>query len=159
VQTSSVASRSAAETRALGERLGRLLRGGDVIGLSGPLGAGKTCLVQGLAAGLDVDPAVPVTSPTFTLLGEYPGRVPLRHADFYRVESERRLFEAGFDDSFDGRGVVVVEWFERLPQALPQERLEITVEFAAEASSDRRCLQVCARGARAQALLAGWLGP
>jgi hypothetical protein len=58
-----------------------------VLGISGELGSGKTCLVQGIARGLEVDPAIPITSPTFTLVGEYPGRVPLRHADFFRVES------------------------------------------------------------------------
>jgi tRNA threonylcarbamoyladenosine biosynthesis protein TsaE len=157
-ETSSASSRSAAETRALGERLGRVVRGGDVIGLSGSLGAGKTCFVQGLAAGLSVDPSVPVTSPTFTLIGEYAGRVPLRHADFYRVEGEQRLFEAGFDDLLDGKGVVVVEWFERLPAALPADRLEIAIEFPAGADSELRELRVRAAGARARALRAEWLG-
>ncbi len=84
---SCVDSHSAEETRRIGTRLGQELRGGDVLGISGELGSGKTCLVQGIARGLEVDPAIPITSPTFTLVGEYPGRVPLRHADFFRVES------------------------------------------------------------------------
>ena len=142
-------SRSAEETRALGEQLGRALAAGDVVALEGPLGAGKTCLVQGIARGLGIDPDTPVTSPTFTLVGEYPGRVPLRHADFYRVESVSRLEDAGFDDLLDGRGVLVVEWPERVPEALPADRLLIRIEIRGE--FDRR-LQVEATGPRSSAL-------
>jgi len=152
-----IESQSAERTRELGEALGRLLEGGDVIGLSGPLGAGKTCFVQGIARGLQVPESVPVTSPTFTLIGEYPGRVPLRHADFYRVESERRLFEAGFDDLLDDRGVLVVEWFERWPAALPDERLEIVLDYWPEAGAAARRLQVHACGERSQQLRTRWL--
>jgi tRNA threonylcarbamoyladenosine biosynthesis protein TsaE len=144
-------SRSAAETQRLGERLGALLRGGDVVLLSGALGAGKTCFVQGLARGLAVPPAVAVTSPTFVLAAEYPGRVWLRHADFYRVESYARLLDAGFDDLAAPDGVLVVEWPERFPEALPAERLELRIEPGAE--SEAREIHVAARGARAQELL------
>ena len=131
----------------LGAALGGLLEGGDVIGLSGDLGAGKTCLVQGIARGLSVAAGVPITSPTFTLVGEYPARVPLRHADFYRVESVARLEAAGFEDLLDGRGVLVVEWPERVPQALPPERLDVRIEVASETA---RTLWWQARGARAE---------
>ncbi|MBW2279833.1 MAG: tRNA (adenosine(37)-N6)-threonylcarbamoyltransferase complex ATPase subunit type 1 TsaE [Deltaproteobacteria bacterium] len=127
-----VDSRSAEETRRLGSSLGRALQAGDVVALSGDLGAGKTCLVQGIARGLDVPPEVPVTSPTFTLVGEYPGRLPLRHADFYRVESYARLAGAGFDDLLDGKGVLVVEWPELFPDALPQDRLEVHIALLAQ---------------------------
>jgi len=151
-----VASASADETRALGSRLGGLLEPGDVIALSGPLGAGKTCFVQGLAEGLGIDPSVPVTSPTFTLAGEYPGRTPLRHADFYRVDGYDRLLDAGFDDMLDGRGVLVVEWPERLPGALPDERLEIRIGPLGESS---RRLWIGARGARAGRIREEFLKP
>ncbi len=133
-----IRSRSAEETKRLGARLGAALLPGDVVGLTGPLGAGKTCLVQGIARGLGVDPRIPVTSPTFTLVGEYPGRVPLRHVDFYRVEDARRLEDAGFPDLFDGKGVVVVEWWERFPMALGPDRLEVQLDI--EAPSERRLL-------------------
>ena len=148
-----VASPSAEHTRALGERLGAALTGGDVVALSGELGAGKTCLVQGIARGLGVDPSVPVTSPTFTLVGEYPGRVRLVHADFYRVESAARLDDAGFDDLLDGRGALVVEWAERFPDALPAERLEITIEIdrgGAAGAEPPRCISFGGRGLRAE---------
>ena len=128
----SLVSRSPDETRRLGALLGELLEGGDVVSVSGELGAGKTCLVQGIARGLGVDPAVPITSPTFTLVGEYPGRLALRHADFYRVESYARLDDAGFQDLFDESGVLVVEWPELFPEALPQERFAIAIELVSE---------------------------
>lgn len=129
--TNCCASPSPEATRALGERLGAVLEGGDVIALSGELGAGKTCLVQGIARGLGVDPAVPVTSPTFTMVGEYPGRLILRHADFYRVDGYERLLLGGFEDLFDERGALVIEWAERLPEALPPEHLKIRIEIEA----------------------------
>jgi tRNA threonylcarbamoyladenosine biosynthesis protein TsaE len=147
--TCSVVSRSREETLRLGEALGALLRPGDVLALEGPLGAGKTTLVQGIARGLGVPPEVPVTSPTFTLVGEYPGRVPLRHADFYRVESAQRLLDAGFDDLADGEGVLVVEWPERFPDALPSERLWIRLAIRGESE---RLLVFEAAGERAGAL-------
>jgi tRNA threonylcarbamoyladenosine biosynthesis protein TsaE len=159
-----VASPSPQHTQALGERLGAALADGDVVALSGELGAGKTCFVQGIARGLGVDPRVPVTSPTFTLVGEYPGRVALVHADFYRVESATRLDEAGFDDLLEGRGAVVVEWAERFPEALPRERLEISIEIdrdaAGEAPEPPRRICFGGQGLRAEEIrrtvLAAW---
>ncbi len=152
-----VRSPSAEETQRLGTALGELLTAGDVIALTGELGSGKTCLVQGIARGLGVEAGVPITSPTFTLIGEYPARVPLRHADFYRVESYARLDDAGFGDLLDGRGVLIVEWPERFPEALPAERLEIRIEFQGD-SSRRLCFE--AHGQRAteieRRLLQSW---
>ncbi len=149
-------SSSAEQTRWLGRRLGEELEGGDVIGLAGELGSGKTCLVQGIASGLGVDPGVPVTSPTFTLVGEYPGRVRLRHADFYRVESYARLEDAGFDDLLDSDAVLVVEWPERFPDVLPAERLDIRIALVSE--SERR-FHVKGKGARAAELARRFLEP
>jgi tRNA threonylcarbamoyladenosine biosynthesis protein TsaE len=146
-----VRSPDAEGTQRWGERLGALLLPGDVIALHGPLGAGKTCFVQGVARGLGVDPSLSVTSPTFTLVGEYPARIPMRHADFYRIESEERLFEIGFDDLLDGRGALLVEWAERWPGALPEERLEVQIE---PLEGGERELTFSARGARAEQLCA-----
>ncbi len=148
-ETCCVVSRSPEQTRGLGARLGAEIRGGDVIAIEGPLGAGKTCLVQGIARGLEVRRDLPLTSPTFTLVGEYPGRVWLRHADFYRVQSYRRLEDAGFDDLLDADGALVVEWPERFPEALPADRLWIRIEIQSE--SERR-IHLTARGARAEYL-------
>ena len=119
-------SRSVDDTVALGERLGRALAKGDVVALSGDLGAGKTAFVQGLARGLGVGGRV--TSPTFTIVNEHEGPTPLFHVDFYRLAHEAELVNIGFDEYFERGGVVVVEWAERYPGALPAERLDVRIE-------------------------------
>jgi len=119
-------------TQRLGEQLGRELHPGAVVGLCGELGSGKTCLAAGIARGLGVDPSVPITSPSFMLLAGYEGRIPLWHADFYRVESYVRLDDAGFEDLLDSRAVLVVEWPERFPLVLPSDRLEVRIELLSE---------------------------
>jgi tRNA threonylcarbamoyladenosine biosynthesis protein TsaE len=107
------------EMFAAGEALARELDAGDVVGLVGELGAGKTVFIQGLARGLGVPPEVPVTSPTFTLVNEYRGgRLPLFHVDLYRLEREDQLEDVGLDELYRrGDGVVAVEWFDRFPGA------------------------------------------
>ena len=96
-------------TQKLGRRLGHALRVGDVIALVGPLGAGKTLFVKGLAQGLGLDPATPVTSPTYVILHEYPGPTPCYHFDFYRLGSEDDVIGIGYEEYFDGDGVCAVE--------------------------------------------------
>lgn len=125
-----VDSKSHAETQALGERLGRALVAGDVVALTGDLGAGKTSFVQGLARGLGVRGRV--ASPSFTIVNEHEGRVPLFHVDFYRLEGASELDHIGFDDYFARGGVVVVEWADRFPEALPAERLDIRIEIVGD---------------------------
>jgi tRNA threonylcarbamoyladenosine biosynthesis protein TsaE len=139
---------TAAETQAIAERLGQLLAAGDVLALTGPLGAGKTTFVQGLARGLGVPPERHVASPTFALVNEHPGRVPLVHADLYRIEDARELAELGLVDAFD-RAAVAIEWLDRFPDAAPEERLEITIAFA---PGDARRLTFTPRGERPRAL-------
>ena len=117
---------SPAETEALGERLGRALRGGEVLAYRGGLGMGKTCFTRGLARGLGIDPAE-VSSPTFALVNEYRGgRLPLFHFDMYRVESFDGLYSTGFFDYLDLGGVLAVEWSENIDGALPPEAIRIT---------------------------------
>jgi tRNA threonylcarbamoyladenosine biosynthesis protein TsaE len=111
--------RSVEETIAEGRRLAESLQPGDVIGLDGDLGAGKTHLVKGIAAGLGCPGEV--TSPTFTLLQEYRGgRLDLYHADWYRIGSEQELIRSGMDEWFDAGGVTVIEWAGRFPRFLPE---------------------------------------
>lgn len=121
-------SHSAEQTRRVGQRLGRLLQGGDVICLEGALGAGKTCLTQGIGRGLGVTSAI--TSPTFIIVNEYP--LPdrghrLYHIDLYRVETPAEACATGLEDYFYGDGVCVIEWAERVLEILPDERLWITL--------------------------------
>jgi tRNA threonylcarbamoyladenosine biosynthesis protein TsaE len=124
-----VRAETAEDMKALGERLGRALRAGDVVALVGPLGAGKTTFVQGLARGTGVPPERHVASPTFALVNEHPGRVALVHADLYRIASRAELEELGLDDAFD-RAAVAIEWLDRFPDAAPPDRLELAFAFA-----------------------------
>ena len=141
-------SRSAAATRRLGRCLATYLQPGDVICLTGDLGAGKTTFVQGLAAGLGVpDPA---TSPTFVLVHEYRGRIPLFHLDLYRLSGD--LTEIGLEDILGGDAAVVVEWAERLPGHLCENGLEIDFDFDASGAAARRIV-VRAAGQRGRQVL------
>ncbi len=129
-----ITTNSPDETRALGERLGALLQGGEVIALVGPLGAGKTQLVKGLAAGNGpTDPAA-VTSPTFVLVNEHPGRLYLYHLDAYRLTDAREFEALGVEEMVSPESVVVIEWADRVEGSLPPERLTIRIEPTGETS-------------------------
>jgi len=121
-----VLTQSEDETRALAERLGRLLEPGTFVLLSGDLGAGKTAFVRGLAAGLGADPEA-VTSPTFVLIQHYKGRIPLVHADLYRLETGAAVDDLGLEELGRG-GVVAVEWAERMPY-LPDGIVTVTIQI------------------------------
>ena len=110
----SLVSASEAQTLKIGITLGRLLEQPALILLKGDLGAGKTVLVRGIARGLGVDPQIPITSPTFTLMNHYPARLDLYHFDLYRLADPDELIELGFDDYAYGPGVTLVEWPEKL---------------------------------------------
>lgn len=109
-----VRTNSPQHSRNLGAYVGCRLPGPVVIGLQGDLGCGKTVFVQGLARGLEVPERYPVTSPTYTLINEYPGRLPLCHLDLYRIGDPEELLDIGFDETVAGGGVAVIEWAERL---------------------------------------------
>ena len=125
-------TRSPEETRALGEEIGRKLREGDVVALIGELGAGKTCLTQGLGWGLGVDPKLYLTSPSFTLIKEYRGRLRVYHIDLYRLNSIEEGYELGFEEYFYGRGVTIVEWADRIETLLPPEHVRIEIGIISE---------------------------
>jgi tRNA threonylcarbamoyladenosine biosynthesis protein TsaE len=122
------------KTETFGRILGRIVAPGDVITLHGPLGAGKTALTQAIARGLGVDPRIYVTSPTFSLLHEYQGRIPLYHMDLYRLAGEDDIESLGFTEYFSGNGVTVIEWPERLGHLMPTERLEIELRISDKTS-------------------------
>ena len=130
----SIETHSPEETKELAASLGRALEGGEVLALSGDLGAGKTCFVQGLAQGLDVGDDVYVRSPTFTLVDAYPGRRILYHYDLYRLSDVDELEAIGWRDCLDGEAVVAVEWANRLEEYLPEQRLELSIELGKEDS-------------------------
>lgn len=135
---------SAEATHAIGKLLGESCAGGDTIALVGPLGAGKTCLVRGLAAGLGA-PAEAVTSPTFVLIHEYAGRVPLYHVDLYRLDERDAVNGLGLEEYTDSTGVTVIEWADRAPAVLPGDHLRITIEHL---GGDRRRVTLHPQGAR-----------
>ncbi len=146
-------SASASQTHRLGALLGGLLRPGDVVLLEGPLGAGKTALTQGIGAGLGVRETI--NSPTFTLLKEYMGRLPLYHFDLYRIEDPEELFALGFEDYFGGEGVCVVEWADRgvaADGATLWGASWLRIAIAADGGA-KRALTCTASGTRGEALL------
>jgi tRNA threonylcarbamoyladenosine biosynthesis protein TsaE len=122
------------QTQEFGTRLGKIARSGDVVLLTGKLGAGKTCLTQGIAWGLDIDDYA--ISPSFVLVRELYGRLPLYHLDFYRLENLEEIAELGLDEYFYGQGVSVVEWADRALSLLPPENLLIEMDYVSD--SERR---------------------
>jgi tRNA threonylcarbamoyladenosine biosynthesis protein TsaE len=128
----SLTTASADETVKLGRILSEKLRSGDVLALSGELGAGKTCLTQGIARGLGVSDSYAVTSPTFTLVNEYPGRQVLYHLDVYRLSGSRDLEEMGYEEYFYGKGITIIEWAEKISDILPDETITLIIKFLDE---------------------------
>jgi len=114
-------------TLLLGLKIGELLEPGDVLALRGELGAGKTLLVRGIARGLGVPPSVRVTSPTFTIINEYSGRLYLYHLDLYRISGPEELETLPWEESLFGNGVAAIEWPERLGRLLPAERIDMEI--------------------------------
>jgi tRNA threonylcarbamoyladenosine biosynthesis protein TsaE len=123
-----------AATRDFGVRLGRLLFPGAVVALIGQLGAGKTHLVRAVAEGLGVPDGRAVTSPTFVLIQEYHGRLPVYHFDVYRLAGDVPFAELGAHEYLEGDGVCLVEWADRVERALPGEHLRVTLELTGEQS-------------------------
>lgn len=128
---------SAKETEELGARLGRQLHPGAVIAYYGDLGAGKTAFTRGLARGLGIED--PITSPTYTIVNEYPGKIPLFHFDMYRLTSSEDLFDIGWEDYLTRGGVIAVEWSERVEDAL-EDALKIDIRRDPERDDGRRII-------------------
>lgn len=143
-----------AATEALGRQLGPLLFPGAVVALVGGLGAGKTHFTRAVAEGLGVKNPAAVTSPTFTLVHEYPGRLPVYHFDTYRLNSPAEFVALGTDEYFHGDGVCLVEWADRVTRELPGERLELRFEVV---SPTARRLLVIPHGERHTAVAEAWV--
>jgi len=143
-----LATASPEETRALGESLAGTLRPGDVVSLTGDLGAGKTTFVQGVATGLAV--SEPVLSPTFTLVRQYAGRLPIHHVDVYRLDRIQDVLDLGFDELLDWESVVFIEWGDAIEALLPQSHLQVELLIPDEPTIDeeqpRRVLRISGFG-------------
>ena len=107
-------TRTPAETQTIGKKIGKQLRQGDLVALIGDLGTGKTCLTQGIARGVGVDPNQIVNSPSYTLINEYAGKIPIYHIDLYRLQNHDELLDLGLDEYMEGKGICIIEWAEKL---------------------------------------------
>lgn len=125
-------SKSIEETVEIGSRLAKTLKPGDVVALIGDLGAGKTVLTKGIAKGLGVRNVRYVNSPTFVIIKEYKGRLPLYHFDLYRLNRESVLDDENFEECLYGDGVAVVEWADKIARLLPKRRVEVRLTVAGE---------------------------
>jgi len=141
---------SPGKTESFGYAIGQLLRGGEVLALIGELGAGKTALVRGVVAGLGV-PSAAVRSPTFLLVHEYQGRIPVIHIDLYRLQTPEEAESIGLSDYLTDGVAVAIEWADRFPQLLPDDRLEVRL---AHRTRRTRSALLEARGPRSRSLLA-----
>lgn len=139
-----IISESVEETLCIGRALGGLLEPGDVVALIGTLGAGKTCLTRGVAQGAGANPDF-VTSPTFVLINEYQGTIPLYHFDAYRLDGPDDMYALGSDEYFAGNGACLVEWADRVAGCLPDEHLRVIIEIIGRSS---RRIRLEARGGR-----------
>ena len=138
------------ETVVFGRSLGALLEKGMVVALNGELGAGKTTLVKAIAAELGI-PREDVRSPSYTLINEYEGRLPVYHFDLYRLIDSSELYDLGYDEYLEGEGISIVEWADAIADALPSEYLSIKIEIV---SDNERGFTITAAGKRYETLLA-----
>ena len=135
------------ETVEMGRLLAALLEPGDVVGLCGDLGAGKTFLAGAISHGLGVPEAVAVTSPTFTLIKEYQGRLPIYHMDLYRLGDPSELYDLGLWEYYDGKGVCLVEWCDRFDDLWPEHALILVITLE---EGESRTVRVSGKGRGAQ---------
>jgi tRNA threonylcarbamoyladenosine biosynthesis protein TsaE len=140
---------SRSQTERLGRVIGSSLTGGEILALNGPLGAGKTALVRGIASGLHIRPES-VSSPTFVLAQEYRGRIPLVHIDLYRLRTVAEVESMGLGDYLASSAVIAIEWADRFPEWLPEDRLEVQLTYR---SPTRRDSLITAQGPRSSRLL------
>jgi tRNA threonylcarbamoyladenosine biosynthesis protein TsaE len=143
-------TKSAPETIRLGKRIGALLQPGDVVALLGELGAGKTQFIKGLAAGAGVWKSTYVSSPSFTLINEYPGKIPFCHIDLFRLESQAEAEGLGLEDYLQEGGIVAIEWADKIPGLLPREVLLIHLVYTGK---NTRSIEMIGKGKRYEELL------
>ncbi|MGQ9647031.1 MAG: tRNA (adenosine(37)-N6)-threonylcarbamoyltransferase complex ATPase subunit type 1 TsaE [Thermodesulfobacteriota bacterium] len=137
------------ETIRMGKRLGRLLQPGDVVALVGELGTGKTQFIKGVAEGVGVEKALYVSSPSFTFINEYPGRIPFYHIDLFRLGSEKEAEGLGLEEYIGGDGITAIEWADRIRSLLPEESVFVKIHYAGEKT---RTIEITAKGKRYEQL-------
>ena len=142
---------SVQETMKFGQGLGQQLTGGEVLALTGDLGAGKTVLTRGIAAGLGI-PMDQVSSPTFTLIQEYRGAISLIHVDLYRLDGPSDISTLGLEEYFTPNTIVLIEWADRFPQILPSDHIAIRLEYGE--TEDIRLLRISGTGPRSIRMVA-----
>ena len=145
-----IQTRSASETIRIGKSIGSHLRAGDVVALVGELGAGKTQFIKGLATGAGVGKPTYISSPSFTLINEYPGKVPFYHIDLFRLKSQKEAEGLGLEDYFQGRGITAIEWADKIPSFLPDEMLSIHIVYTGK---NRRSVEISGKGKRYEDLV------
>ena len=138
------------ETEELGAAIGMLLEPGAFVALRGTLGGGKTCLTRGVVAALAPQSAALVASPTYAIMNSYPGDTPVYHFDFYRLAGDDDIAELGFEEYFQGDGVCVVEWSERLEDLIPDDNLTLLFEYEGD---ERRRITITGSGPKSDAVL------
>ena len=143
-------TKSASETIRLGKRIGAVLQPGDVVALVGELGAGKTQFIKGLASGAGVGKPTYVSSPSFTLINEYPARVPFYHIDLFRLESQKEVAGLGLEDYFQGGVITAIEWADKIPSLLPAEMLSVHIMYTGK---NTRSIEITGKGKRYEELL------
>lgn len=120
------------ETQTLGEELGRTLKAGDIVALIGDLGTGKTCLTQGIARGVGIAQGEVVSSPSYIIINEYNGKIPIYHIDLYRLESFAEIAELGLSEYINSDGICIIEWAERIAEGLPDNCIKVKIVWEDE---------------------------
>jgi tRNA threonylcarbamoyladenosine biosynthesis protein TsaE len=150
-----VKTKSSAETIRTGKSIGSRLLPGDVVALVGELGAGKTQFIKGMATGVGVGKPAYISSPSFTLINEYPGKIPFYHIDLFRLEWEKEAEELGLEDYFQSEGITAIEWADKIPALLPKEMLLIHLAYTGK---NTRSIELIGKGKRYQKILKGLKG-
>ena len=143
-------TKSSSETIRIGKEIGGFLLPGDVLALAGELGTGKTQFIKGVAEGVGIKKSTYVSSPSFTLINEYPGKIPFYHIDLFRLTSEKEAEGLGLEEYFQGNGITAIEWADRIPSLLPEELLWIKIHYTGEHT---RTIEMAPKGKRYQQLM------
>ena len=143
-------TKSPVETIRIGKNIGSLLLPGDIVALVGELGTGKTQFIKGLAAGVGVGKSTYISSPSFTLINEYVGKVRFYHMDLFRLKSEKEAEELGLEEYFQGGGITAIEWADKIPSLLPEEILWIIICYTGK---NIRSFEMIGKGNRYEDLI------